>query len=565
MVSAVETLDPAAFPGLKALTVALRQCRQTLKLPRRCRVVLWGLPEGANRKEASVKPLLAPLSGAGFRVERVVSPCNALAALARVKTLRGEGATCWLAINRGGVAIVVVQPGKQLYAHSFVWDSNVGSSGSQARMLQRYSLVSYLSPEVKRAMAEARRQGTSVDAVVTCGNLPDLRSLTMPLIEELDVEVETLDSLDGLVVAPAVAERVAEAASSIRLACAGAIARGTRPWNESKRRTAHRTDALRRVAAVLAIVALGALGYAWYDRWRTAGSATSPAAPVSRTPAPPSTAAAPPTSAKPAGVEKPTTPETTPPIPGAKPPVAATTPPVVATRPPAAASNPPAVSVPPAASKPNPPAVSVPPAAPKSNLPAVSTRPVTPRPNASVASVPAAAGPSKPAPPKPTAAEPRSSSPDPRAPSSDPRAPSPQPRSAVPAPQPSAGGGQIDRPVSLPAPGIPAAPAAGVDTMPARTDKPPASPAVSGPPPAGFVGAMPSVLKDPVPRVTAILVSNERRFATVNDGQIVGIGDVIGKRIVVAIDDQAVVLREPSGVQIRVGLGGRILGIERGR
>ena len=47
-------------------------------------------------------------------------------------------------------------------------------------------------------MAEARKSGTPVDAVVTCGNLPELRSLTMPLIEELDVEVETLDSLEGL-------------------------------------------------------------------------------------------------------------------------------------------------------------------------------------------------------------------------------------------------------------------------------------------------------------------------------------------------------------------------------
>jgi hypothetical protein len=40
---------------------------------------------------------------------------------------------------------------------------------------------------------------------------------------------------------------------------------------------------------------------------------------------------------------------------------------------------------------------------------------------------------------------------------------------------------------------------------------------------------------------------------------------VIGKRTVAAIDERAVVLREPSGVQIRVGLGGRVLRIERGR
>jgi hypothetical protein len=537
-VSAVETLDPAAFPGLDALTVAVRQCRQTLKLPRRCKVVLWGLPEGANRRDSAVKPLLAPLTGAGFRVQRVVSPCNALAALARVKSVRGDGATCWLAINRGGVAIVVVRPGKQLYAHSFVWNSNLGSSGSQARLLQRYSLVSHLSPEVRRAMEAARRQGTSVDAVVTCGNLPDLRSLTMPLIEELDVEVETLDSLDGLVVAPAATERVTEAASAIRLACAGTIARGTRPWDESKRRTAHRSDALLRVAAVLAIVALGAFGYLWYERWRGTASTTSAAVSVSRgTPPPNSTAAPPP-------------------------------PPVVATKPAAAASNPPAVGAAPITPKSSPPAVSAAPVTPKSNPPAVSAVAPASKPKPPAVSAPAVA--SKPKPPavstpavaskpKPPAANtpvpPRSNAPVASAP--EPRVPSPEPRATTPS--------AVDRPVTLPAPAIPAAPAAGLDPVPSRTDKPQASPAVSTAPAVELGGLMPALLKDPVPRVTAILVSNERRFATVNQGQIVGIGDVIGNRIVVAIDDRAVVLREPSGVRIRVGLGGKILGVERER
>src|SRR5258708_4310313 len=101
-------------------------------------------------------------------------------------------------VHLSAAEIVVVRPGKLLYAHSFAWDSPLGASGSQARLLQRYSLVSLLSPEVKRAMAEARKSGTPVAAVVTCGNLPDLRSLTMPLIEDLDVEAETLDSLEGL-------------------------------------------------------------------------------------------------------------------------------------------------------------------------------------------------------------------------------------------------------------------------------------------------------------------------------------------------------------------------------
>ena len=75
---------------------------------------------------------------------------------------------------------------------------------------------------------------------------------------------------------------------------------------------------------------------------------------------------------------------------------------------------------------------------------------------------------------------------------------------------------------------------------------------------------MPELLKDPVPRVTAILVSADRRLATVGDqGQIIGVGDTVGQRTVVAIDDKTVLLREPSGVQIRVALGGRVVGVER--
>jgi hypothetical protein len=74
---------------------------------------------------------------------------------------------------------------------------------------------------------------------------------------------------------------------------------------------------------------------------------------------------------------------------------------------------------------------------------------------------------------------------------------------------------------------------------------------------------MPLLLKDAVPRVTAILVSRDRRFATVDSGQIIGIGDLLGRRTVVGMDERSVVFQEPSGVQIRIGLGGRLLGVER--
>jgi hypothetical protein len=486
-VSDAELFNPTAFPGVAAFTAGLRKSRRALGLPRRSRVVVWGLPDGASRKHPAVKEVLTPLTNAGFRVERVVSPCNALAALARVKSVRGRGATCWVAINRGGVAIVVVRPGKQIYAHSFPWDSTIGASGSQARLLQRYSLVSSLSPQIKRAMQEARTNGFPVEAVVTCGNLPDLRSLTMPLIEELDIEVETLDSLDGLIVSPAATEKLTEAAAAIRLACAGVIARVSRPWDDSKRVAAERVTLLLRVAAVLAVLAALAGAYFAYQRWQQ--SRTTAAVPIA------------------------TTAQTVPPLRGDARGSRGTP---SANRPGPAISGPRAgrASAPAEAQAP-PVRTSSPPPTP--NAPRTSVQPpVTP---------PAAPSAGTAATPPPVASAPPPA-----------RVPAPTLNAAVPAP-----------PGTVPAPSVPM-PRPSVEPRREATEAPP----------------LPQLLSDPRPRVTAILVSNDRRFATVEGGRIVGVGDVLGRRTVVAIEERALILREPSGVRIRVGLGGRLLSPEDG-
>ena len=69
-------------------------------------------------------------------------------------------------------------------------------------------------------------------------------------------------------------------------------------------------------------------------------------------------------------------------------------------------------------------------------------------------------------------------------------------------------------------------------------------------------------MPDPVPHVTTILVAPDRRFAMVN-GRIVGVGDRVGRRTVAAIEPRVVVFQEPSGKQIRVGLGGRLVAADR--
>jgi hypothetical protein len=559
-VSDAETLDPAAFPGGGTFTLALRQSRRKLKLPRRCRVVLWGMPDGASRKDVAVKPLLQPLEGAGFRVERVVSPANALAALARLKTSRGENATCWLAINRGGVAIVVVRPGKQLYAHSFIWDSTIGATGSQARLLQRYSLVSMLAPEVRRAMAVARQHGTPVDAIVTCGNLPDMRSMTMPLIEELDVEVETLDSLDGLEVKKQDADRLADIAPAIRLACAGVVARGSRPWDQSRRRKSRLERALLYAAVLGGVLAVG---YAWYAKLHAPAPppfrppVTAPVSspdprttaakpPVSTAPVPPpvkrQTPAPAPTSAKPQNDPRSSTldPRTT----GAKPPVStAPVPPPVKPQTPAS---------PPTSAKPQ----NDPPASAGASTSAKATvdkpagkrsstldpRTTGAKPPVSTAPVPPPVKPQTPASP-PTSAKPQNDPPASAGPTAGRRTSNPDPR-------------------TINSPAVPADKSgAGRTSVPAASNT---APAASAPPKNVEPKALPPLLRDPLPKILTILVSGDRRYATVDGGQIVGIGDILGRRTIVAIDERSVVLREPSGVQIRVGLGGRLLGVGPG-
>lgn len=512
---AAETLDPAAFPSIGAFTGAIRQARTTLKLPKRCCAVVWGLPDGAGRKDPTVTPLIAPLTGAGFRVERVISPCNALAALARLRTPRGDGATCWLAINRTGVAMVVVRPGQQLYAHSFGWDSNVGASGSQARLLQRYSLVAFLAPEIGRAMNAAREKGTPIEAVVTCGNLPEIRSLTMPLIEELDVEVEALDSLDGLIVKPGATDRLADLAASLRIACAGAIARPTRRFDESRRPSSALRSVGRVAAAAAVVAAVGVIGWRWWNREAPAPAVTRTATTTK------STSKAPPPVATKQPIPKPVTqapPQTKQETPARAKPSTPAPPPVAKQTTPAP---------PPTGKRPPPPTETQGPQTPTQAPPAVKQTPAPPKPA-----------------PSPTAGTASAIS-------------EAATRAAANTPSP------VKLPVAPPATAEVRKPAEAkpsqppLDTPSRAADKPDATRVrPSGPPP--------EPLKDPVPRVTAILVSSDRRMATIEEGRIISVGDALGRRVVVGIDERAVTLREPSGVQIRVGLGGRILGVARG-
>jgi hypothetical protein len=264
-VRAIHTMDPAEWRAHEVSRGDLLcSVRKSHRLPRRAVVVAWTLPgDGLDRESA--RATLQFVEDAGFRIHSILTPPQALARLARMRRRPGSPeARVWTALSMHGAAIAIVGRRELLFSRTWSWHYQPGLTGTRAQLLQRYSLIAHLASEVRHGIEVVRgSHGLSVDSVVTCGDLPELRSLTMPLIEELDVEVETLDSTDGLRAAGKVtAERLRESASAVRLACAAVLTSGD---DQASRNlpaaivVSEEPSRARRSAAALALI--GALGW----------------------------------------------------------------------------------------------------------------------------------------------------------------------------------------------------------------------------------------------------------------------------------------------------------------
>jgi hypothetical protein len=247
----------------RARTDRLRSIRSALGLPRDCAVVVW---DGADARPDS--PLSA-LSEAGFRIRRVTSPAGALSALARVTPRpAGSNPAAWLVLNTNGAAIAVVKDRSVLYSRTFAWTIDAPENRRHAELLRQYLRVAQIVPELRRAIQSVRASDrATVDTAIACGNLPGLRSLTMPIIRDTDVELETLDSAAGLELGQRT-QALDEIAPAIRLALAVALA----PVEEDERRGFGRVAAGLAAAAIVAIV-----GWWTYAHWSRPAPAPSDA------------------------------------------------------------------------------------------------------------------------------------------------------------------------------------------------------------------------------------------------------------------------------------------------
>jgi hypothetical protein len=260
-VLALRRFNAFEWPADQRLFVdSLRRIRRDHRFPRRAAVVLWNTPDefdGAVRHDP-----LDSLEAAGFRTVSVMPPPQALARVANALP-RGDpsDAIAWLALNTCGASIAILRQGEMLFSRTFPWAYQANLPTEKAQLLQRYLLLAHLAPELAQGFKTVRDEhDVTVSLAVTCGNLPELRSLTLPLIEELDIEVETLDSTESLFAARAsLTSEIEELAPELRLATAAALTSRV-----SLRRGSTLVDGSR-VAAAAAVLA--ALAWAGYSYW----------------------------------------------------------------------------------------------------------------------------------------------------------------------------------------------------------------------------------------------------------------------------------------------------------
>lgn len=171
-----------------------------------------------------IRARLKPIVDAGFLVEGVTTPCGALWSQARLRSplLPGQvHAHVVLGVSQSALGIFT--DASLLYARDLEWGYAATSSGTTAAQ-DREALADRLSLELRRSFLYLKQYWEQdVSQVVLCGDMPEIRSLTAPVIERLNIEVETLDTLEGINES-ALPEGFAERASAFRLASSIAIA-----------------------------------------------------------------------------------------------------------------------------------------------------------------------------------------------------------------------------------------------------------------------------------------------------------------------------------------------------
>jgi hypothetical protein len=303
-----------------ALADALRGARRQYGFSPRARVVAWSAPGSQVALDLEHLPDISPIVAAGFDVEAIVSPPQALALMLESQHVDSRrAAVAGVAVTAHGAAIAIVHHGAVVAARTFHWTLGEPFSGERPELLERYLVVSQLAPHLRHLIELAGPvYHAKVSSIVMCGSLPDLRSLSMLLIEEMDMEVETLDSPELL--SPAVV-LPSESPASLQLAAAvSTSAEPPPPSAPPDPPAAARSEDSREASSSLRPV-VGSVAFVLCAAWasmQVAGSA--PAAPLFLEMAVATAAATPPRTSSPRPEATMGRIEPVPPLPAAEPP-----------------------------------------------------------------------------------------------------------------------------------------------------------------------------------------------------------------------------------------------------
>jgi hypothetical protein len=490
----------------------------------------------ANAADVSVA--IRPLVEARVRIRSIVTPADALLGLARSRpALVPGGIEAYVALDATVTCVALVRDGALLGARELPWGYQSPAAPAAAPQHanaspRRDDLAVRLADELADflMLVGARHDHDAVTQVSICGGLAELRTMSVPLMERLDVEVETLDSLFAIDVnhLPEPADEFRERAAELRLAwSAAADWRGPINLLRYRRRRGRRVALAR--AAVVAGVAVG-LGSGWAIERSQWWQSTAPQ-PTARTTPPPVVPPRPSAPARANTVSPPETPTAAVSKPNSPSPLVATV-------------SPPGMSPPTAATP-----LAVPPASPSA---VVATKPpaVTPvpPPRASMLSAGSVAAPAS----RGTGSTGRSTASTATAASKLPATLPPVPvppavaKASVPAPPVVRGAPSGPAPAEAPSrvtsvvtgrPGLLAPARPDSEALPNAVTRvtPAQQPRPAQPPPVPF----PAVLG-------TILYSPDRKLAIVND-RIVGPGDEVNGARIVDITPTTVLLRDAQG------------------
>ena len=448
---------------------------------------------------AELTSAVQPLYNAGIRVDTIVTPAVALGSLARLRRniSTPNALELYVALEERATCLALVRGRVLMASQTRDWGF-INEFGADLQPRSRDEIVTWLTVAIPEFLAAIGAAATDITQICLSGALPELRSMTAPLMERFDVEVEPLDSLFRINAEqlPEPADEFRERGAELRLAWAAAA-----DWPPSlnmlraRQRQASKTR-LARGAVAAGVVAGLLVGWRVQQSASWRRTASRPAATTAR--------AAPPPAASSASAS------------ARVPPPAPTAP-----KAPAIASNAPAVAnrtapTAPAAAAPTPPPLAV-----RTPTPITAPPPASPAPTARrEAVVPRT---DAPAPPERDRA--RAAAPSAQAASQEP------PRATA------------REPVRLPPAQPPvrfAAPAVGQPT--ART-------ASRGAPPSDAVLGFDAVLG-------TILYSPDRKLAII-DGRIVAPGDEIRGARIVDITATSVLLRDDQGRLRRLTLASK--------